>query len=179
MDANKLSELLDAKARADKVRQAGFCVMSDEETVSKDEASKAIMALYDVTMNPKPLMQAYRIYKKYVPVLLAHNANINDFDQALERKLETLDKTVGDRSNKRWTNGEDEWLIEQICKEDASLFEISTTLGRTPASVQARVTKLVGLHRLSEKIAGKFIGNIGDEHVEAHIDGTLIKEEGR
>ena len=175
MEVSELKALLEAKKEADKVRQAGFNVVSDEESVSRDEAARAIYALYDVTLNPKPLMQAYRIYKKYVPVLLAHNANINDFDQMLERQITQLDKTTGARSNKRWTKDEDEWLIEEACKDKVSIFDISTTLGRTPSSIQARITKLVGLHRISEEIAGRFIGSIDGAEVEGNICGRIYK----
>ena len=81
------------------------------------------------------------------------------------------------RNNKRWGKEEDETIIEEICKEDGlSIKELSSALQRSESAVRTRITYLVGVKRLSQKVVGKFIGTVDGEDSEVQLKGTLYKE---
>lgn len=90
-------------------------------------------------------------------------------------ELDRMDAKFGERSRKRWTKEEDEWLIEMASHDDTSVIDLSRMFGRTPGAIQTRISYLVGIEQLSSKVAGRFIGTIDGEQVEAEINGVVSK----
>ena len=80
-----------------------------------------------------------------------------------------------DRGNKRWTNEEDETLINLVCEGKTNIHKISTILGRSPGAIQTHISYLVGRKRITQEVAGKFIGFINGITAEAEICGTVYK----
>lgn len=97
---------------------------------------------------------------------------IDDMNEELER----LSSGSEDKKYQRWTPEEDELLIDEVCKGRLSIIELSTTFGRTPSAIKTRVSKLVGMKRISQEIAGHFIGVINNVQVEGPIHGEVIKK---
>lgn len=86
-----------------------------------------------------------------------------------------MDDQVGERSRKRWTEEEDNLLIEMAVADGTTTVELARVFGRTPGAIQSRITYLVGIERLSSKVAGRFIGTIDGEQAEVEIDGIVSK----
>lgn len=105
---------------------------------------------------------------------LARNVALNQL--VIERLLTELDRMgegIGERGRKRWSQEEDELLIEMAARSDVTIIELSREFGRTPGAIQSRITHLVGINRLSKEVAGRFVGSLNGEHVEGDIVGTI------
>lgn len=83
--------------------------------------------------------------------------------------------TSEENTNRQWTSEEDEELIECVCEDMPEVF-LAAKFKRTPGSIKTRVSTLVGRKRISQKVAGKFIGEINGEKSEAKLNGTVYKE---
>lgn len=141
-----------------------------------EKGKEACIALAKVVMRrPKNILQELNIYRKYVPDVFKWIEGYNKALQDANRETKRFYSNVSEKSHKRWTPEEDELLIEQICNGEMSINEISNVFGRTPQSISSRVTVLVGRKRLSQEVAGKFIGTINGEQREAELVGTLYK----
>lgn len=117
-------------------------------------------------------VQQLRIFKKYVPILLdMYDLNIRMMREG-GKQVKRYEGQIGERHKKRWTDEEDRMLIEFV-GDGASMTEAATMMGRTPGAIASRITYLVGVSRLSQEIAGNFLGTIDGETVSGHIDGTL------
>ena len=92
-----------------------------------------------------------------------------------EKQYNELTKSVGSNATRRWTDNDDELLIDLICK-DMPVLEIASVFGRTTAAIQTRVSYLVGIRKLSSEIAGKFTGTLNGASIEGNIRGQLIKQ---
>jgi hypothetical protein len=117
-------------------------------------------------------------YRKYVPMILFQMSELIDEIDTVKEYCER-EKTDGKSSgkyHKKWSKEEDEWLIEAVC-DDVSLMRIAIALGRTVSAVQGRITYLVGVKRLSQQVAGKFIGTANGAEFEADLVGTVFKTE--
>lgn len=84
-------------------------------------------------------------------------------------------ENIGERGRKRWTSQDDELLIEMASHDDTTIVDLSQQFGRTPGAIQSRISKLVGIKKMSAEIAGRFIGTLNGEFVEGDIDGTVSK----
>lgn len=84
---------------------------------------------------------------------------------------------VARNNNSRWTKEEDERLIEIVCshRDDWAPFEIAASFGRSIPAIKSRVSKLVGLNRVSQEVAGHFFGTIDGIEMSGSIDGTVYK----
>lgn len=137
---------------------------------------KTISETRQILSNPKsnPYQQLLQ-YRKLVPKLLKMlESDLEDYD-VLHRQLERFSETSYDNANKRWDKEDDEMLINAICEEKASMYEISTRFGRSPSAITTRVSYLVGIKRLSQEIAGQFVGTLNGNDVSGDIKGTLNK----
>lgn len=94
-------------------------------------------------------------------------------DMIVERNR--LTENVGERGRKRWTQQDDELLIEMASQDDTTIIDLSRQFGRTPGAIQSRISKLVGIKKMSVEVAGRFIGTLNGEFVEGNIDGTVSK----
>lgn len=123
----------------------------------------------------KPAEQL-RIFRKYVPRLITlYNLAVDVQKGALKNADRAINATT-ERSGKRWTPEEDEVLVELASRDEESAFSIATKVGRTPGAVQSRLSQLVGIGKISQEIAGRFIGTLNGEHVVGVIDGELTKQ---
>lgn len=100
--------------------------------------------------------------------------------QILDKALMELDRYedgYADQSRKRWTEEEDEALIERAACDDSTPIQLAQEFGRSPGAITSRISYLVGIKRVSSKVAGRFIGRIDGQEVEADIDGVLTKKD--
>lgn len=82
-----------------------------------------------------------------------------------------------DRGHKKWTEEEDEILIELLCDDSLTLLDVSKTLGRSISAINTRCSVLTGVERVKQKIQGKFQGKLNGMVVDGTIDGLLFKED--
>ena len=78
------------------------------------------------------------------------------------------------RGNKRWTDEEDALLVDLVANGTPDVL-VSNVMGRSVSSCKTRVSKLVGIGRITQDVAGYFIGSIDGDHIEGKIDGTVTK----
>lgn len=140
----------------------------------EDEFARQIHRLLS---NPKerPFIQLQKwrsLGKQMIAICAEKEREAKDAMKMLDR----FTRNIPDRNNKKWSDGEDELLIDMICEEEHSLLELSTIFGRTPTALKSRVSYLVGINKVSSEIAGKFIGTINGEEVCGDIKGTLNRE---
>lgn len=114
-------------------------------------------------------------YRKLVPVILQYVESLAADNDRYVKMLNRFADDSKEKSHKRWTEQEDNLLIEMVCK-DESMPILSAALGRTVPAIKTRLTYLVGVKRLSQKVVGKFIGEINGEQTEASLAGTIYKE---
>ena len=124
---------------------------------------------------PKNAFAQIREWRKLGEKMILYITEVSKQVEIFERTTNRYESEADNRKNQRWTPQEDELLIEMVCA-DRHPFEISSTLGRTVPSIKTRVSKLVGLKRISQEIAGKFIGTFNGIEMEGDIEGTLYKE---
>lgn len=128
---------------------------------------------YQPTGNAFKQLQEWRKIGKQVGAIIETCYELN---MASENQIKRLNDKTGERANKRWDEKEDEDLINLICDHDASIIEISSILGRSPTAIQNRVSHLVGIKRVSQEVAGKFIGTLNGANIEGNIRGQLVKQ---
>lgn len=141
--------------------------------------SKLENAVYQITkaisQHPKSIVQELQIYRKYIPIILEACFIQTEGLKKVGMQLDRCTNISYDRSNKRWSKDEDETLIDQVCEGKSNIHQLSTMFGRSPGAIQVHISELVGRKRLSQEIAGKFIGKINGEVTEAEICGTVYK----
>lgn len=126
---------------------------------------------------PKKMVQELIVYRRYVPVLLKIILAIGDVNKGLRQQQKRYLSAEAEKSHMRWTPEEDEQLIEMVCREDTSIHEISVIFGRTPSAIKSRVTHLVGLKRISQAVAGRFVGTVDGVQTDSTIQGVVYKED--
>lgn len=119
-----------------------------------------------------------RLFKKYVPKLLSLYLATHEVLCASVKNEERLYDSTAERSRKRWDKDEDDLLVELASRGEMSMTELAVTMGRTPGAIQTRLSQLVGIGRISQSVAGKFIGTLNGENVHGYIDGSLQKVNG-
>ena len=123
----------------------------------------------------KPAEQL-RLFKKYTPTLLGlYYMQVECTNAAVKENRRVTNNTL-ERSRKRWDKDEDETLIELAADDRFSIGNIAIYMGRTPGAIASRITYLVGIQRMSQEIAGRFVGQINGELVNGYIDGVLQKD---
>lgn len=116
-----------------------------------------------------------RIFKKYVPKLIGLYKSCHEALCASAKNEARLYDSTAERSGKRWQSDEDELLVELASRDEMSMTEMSVTMGRTPGAIQSRLSQLVGIGKVSQSVAGRFIGTIDGEHVHGYIQGDVSK----
>ena len=143
---------------------------------SRDELVNAARQLAKVsTERPKSIIVELNVYRKYVPIMIKAYCIQSEGMKKAVKQIDRCTDIDYDRGNKRWTNEEDETLINLVCEGKENIHRISTILGRSPGAIQTHISYLVGRKRLTQEIAGRFIGTIDVKSAEAEICGTLIK----
>lgn len=114
-----------------------------------------------------------RAFRKNVAILLDHLDSITDMRKATEEINKEMAGEAAKNQGKRWTDDEDEALVELAANDDMTLTSIALNFGRSPSAVQSRLTYLVGIERKVQKIAGKFHGLIDGNWSDAELEGEL------
>lgn len=148
----------------------------DEVEYTKEQFEEAMLKLCKLRTNRPKLAVELATYRKYVPVLMKKCDLISEMNSSLKKQIDRYGTDSEEKKHKRWSEEEDLLLIEMACS-DMSLLEVSTTMGRTPSSIKTRLSKLVGVKRISSEIAGRFIGTVNGEQTEGVLKGTLYKGE--
>ena len=172
---NDTSDKLRRKLAELSYRQQGILVQSD---FSPEGLGVAFKELLNMTFKrPSNSYIELTKYRKYVPCILYEMSNLMDDISSVREyaKREEANGKADNKHNKRWSNVEDEWLIDAVCN-DEPLTRIAIALGRTPAAIQTRISYLVGVKRLSQQVEGKFIGTANGSEFEADLVGTVYKE---
>lgn len=152
-------------------------VIESQELQDHSLVIEAALKLNNVLIKrPKSIIVELNTFRKYCPILIKELCIITDINKKAVRENEQVISGATKNQNKRWTKEEDNVLIEMACKPDENIQTLSIMFGRTPASVANRITTLVGAKRLSQKVAGRFVGYINGEKTEADIAGTVHKE---
>ena len=147
------------------------------ESVEGKPIAQAWYALWGILdKRPKSLIEEVRVFRKYVPVLLNYVQDANKHIKIEQTKNKRLSDIEHDRSNKRWSKEEDELLINLVCDETQNIHQLSSIFGRSPTAIKSRVSELVGVRKLTQEIAGRFIGRIDGEDISGNISGTVYKE---
>lgn len=111
------------------------------------------------------------IYDQVLPILMDEISELYIFT---ERVLKTTDK-------KTWTKEEEEKLIELACDKKFSENNIrlstgiSILMGRSPESINTKLSQLVGKERLSKKVSGRFEGDFNGKETVGKVDGIVYK----
>ena len=134
-----------------------------------------VLSLEIALVEPKSISHQMKVFRKYVPVLL----DLYDMStQALIascKQAEELQGSLAERSKKRYTPEEDEAIISTAAEGD-TLVAIALAVGRTPTAIQTRISHLVGIGKISQSVAGRFIGTINGSQIDAEIDGVVYKQ---
>lgn len=153
--------------------EAGVNATFSDDLLDRNVVQKAITALIQLKVEKPNISKELLTYRKYVPILLKHAEQLDGFNRRLSKTFERMESDSEEKKYQRWTPAEDEKLIELVCNPKWSMLEISTTMGRSVPAIKSRVTKLVGLKRISQEVAGKFIGTVDGNKIEGTISGTL------
>lgn len=144
--------------------------------IKRQELVNAIQQLAKVSCErPKNILAELNIYRKYVHILVNAYIELSDGLKKATMQIDRCTEVDYDRGNKRWTNEEDETLINLVCEGKTNIHKISTILGRSPGAIQTHISYLVGRKRITQEVAGKFIGFINGITAEAEICGTVYK----
>ena len=165
------------RTTTEKWHDDGILLHKLEDYQCPDDSRKHIMALMNVIQHrPKGAVNELRVYRQSVPYLLRFIIEqagiIADFRKESDRFLSDSE----DKRYKRWTDREDEQLIDLITRDDFSKMQIAVTLGRSVSAISNRVSFLVGRKRVSTEIAGKFFGKANGQDAELELCGTLYKQ---
>lgn len=152
-------------------------VINDSTGGSRGSLVHACTELWSVCDRSRGMVNDYKVFKKYVPILLKSYCLISEINDDYSKMFDENCGGEKRKKNKRWTPEEDEMLIEYLCLENEppSQVELALAFGRTPAAIKTRVSHLVGIGRISQKVAGRFIGTINGEEIEGRIEGTVMK----
>ena len=142
----------------------------------RSEMIEAFQQLAKVSTNrPKSIVIEVNIYRRYVPMMIRAYCKQSELNKKAVMEVERCTDINYDRGNKRWTPEEDETLINLVCEGEYNIHKLSTMIGRSPGAIQSHISYLVGRKRLSQEVAGKFIGKINGEETQADIVGTIYK----
>ena len=154
----------------------GFYLYNIEKFSDIPELKDATRQLYKITHErPKSIIVELNMFRKYVPVLIKYVLTLSSLNNDITNAQQRIMDSSCDNNNKRWSKEEDGQLIEQACDPNNSLTHLSVIFGRSPQAISSRLTTLVGRKRLSQDIAGRFVGYIDGVKSESDIVGTIYK----
>lgn len=160
--------------------QDGIQMFREDKLLLKSELTNACYKI-DLILHerPKGVLAELNTFRKYAPLLIEAVKQAIEIKDSAVTMMKRYITDCEDKSGKRWTEEEDNILIDLITDESTdkmSMFEIATTLGRTISAIKTRLSVLVGRKRLTQKVVGRFIGNIDGEDVKGNIEGIVIKD---
>ena len=152
-------------------------VLVKKPDIKRPEFVEAVQQLAKVsTERPKSIIVELNIYRKFLPILLKAYFVMSEGTDKACKQVERCTNIDYDRANKRWSKEEDEELINIVCDGKENIHQISTIFGRSPGAIKTHISELVGRKRLSQEVAGRFIGIIDGIEANAEIKGTIFKE---
>ena len=128
-----------------------------------------------LSQKPKSIVAELNTYRRYVPLILEAYLKMSE---ALNKSILQIDRCTDieyDRANRRWSREEDEEIIDRVCEGKLNIHQLSTIFGRSPGAIQTHISELVGRERLSQAVAGRFVGMIDGISAEAEICGKVFK----
>lgn len=155
-------------------KEYGALMFNTENMISKSEIDKAVFAIEDMRHQRPNVANELRTFRKYVPILIRFCYQQQKLIDGYEKLFARIESDSEDKKGQKWCDQEDELLIELACS-GMSMLELSTTLGRTPGSIKTRISRLVGTKRISQEIAGRFVGYVNGIHTECSVNGTIYK----
>lgn len=172
---NDVEKMKETKHRLRENGVVGF--WSDERPeISKEEAQYAINALLKNIHERPSILKELEVYRKYVPIMMEYMRYFDKLAYTSTTMLQRYEDVSTENKHKKWTKEEDELLIELVCRDDMSMLQISTSMGRSVPSIKTRVSKLVGMKRLSQEIAGRFVGIVDGQRTDCKVNGIIYKE---
>ncbi len=156
-----------------------LAAVADVKKYKRSEIEPILNKLYCLCVQPKGnAFNQLQQFRKYVPILIDAYIFLNKFSVCAAKSTDDSKSNIERNRNKRWTKEDDETLIEYVCSSDESIASVAKIFGRSPASVQSRITKLVGIERLSKEVAGRFLGTIDGHQISGDIKGIVSKQKG-
>lgn len=135
---------------------------------------RAIRALIDLNRRPKGSVHSrLQQYREHSETLLRGYAMLSDILDAANRENAQMLGVAGTSHRKRWTEDEDNALIEFATRDGSSMIQLALTLNRSPAAVSSRLTYLVGIHKVSQHVVGRLTGYLNGEPVRGFVDGVV------
>lgn len=129
-----------------------------------------------IAKRPKSIIVEVNTYRRYLPIILDAYIRMCEAVRKTNMVYDRATDIQYARGNKRWTSDEDNELIEQVCREDINIHKLSAIFGRSPGAIKTHISELVGRKKISQEIAGRFIGMIDGELTDAKINGTIYKD---
>lgn len=137
------------------------------------EGRDALAKVHHLLSNPpKSAHKEITEYRKLCRQLVEYQFYYQTLIETLGEEVDRVISGQSCRGGKRWSDDEDEILIDSASR-DMPISRISIMLGRTPAAIQTRLSYLVGIKRVSAKVAGRFVGWFNGDQVEGDIDGVV------
>jgi len=125
---------------------------------------------------PKSIVVELNVYRKYCPIVIDQLIHLTEVNKAAVKEADRVYNKINTQSHKRWTKEQDLALIDYVCQDGVNMAQVAAAFGRTPEAIKSRITYLVGVKKLSQAIAGRFIGTIDGIKTDAQIDGVVLKE---
>ena len=137
--------------------------------------NNACVKLYELCTVPKgSAFHQLQQFRKLVPDLIKAYRELFEMLNASVEQIDRVNANSEINKNRRWSEKEENLLIELVVS-DTPVLEISTIMGRSASAITSKVSKLVGMERISQKVAGKFFGTINGEEISGEIKGTVQK----
>lgn len=123
---------------------------------------------------PKSVHRRLQDYRKHSAALMDLHFNLSEVVRFQTQELEVVKGGDYERARKRWTEEEDDALIEFASREEApNLMDLSLTFQRSPAAVSSRLTHLVGIRRITEALMGRITGYLDGVPVDGAFHGAI------
>jgi hypothetical protein len=126
----------------------------------------------------QPKMPVHKLISRYRTLsssLLDLYFHIVELNTGLMRELEVTRGGSPASSRKRWTPDEDDALVDQATREDATMIRLALLFNRTPGAIQSRLTYLVGINRMSSHVVGHLTGYLDGEPVAGFVVGEVTR----
>lgn len=156
-------------------RKAGVIQFDASEMTLNHRGGTALVELQKVINERPQVMKELAAYRKWVPVLIDFVKSQDALIKGQEKTFERYSMKQEENRHKRWSKEEDLVLIDEVCEGNASILELSTMMGRSPASIKTRLSYLVGIKRISQEVAGRFVGTLDGRDVAGNINGIITK----
>ena len=151
---------------------------SKVKTLSDKDIQHSVNILAKTIAQPKGnAFSQLQIYRKHIPILIEGMAALTEINKDLVEINDRLTKSMYARNRKPWTQEEDATLIDMVCQEGMTVTQLSMYFGRTPGAISSHISPVVGVSRITQEVAGRFIGYVDGEKMEVHINGTLYKQQ--